>query len=127
MVVLGRGAVSYERGTPVDKNKKTERQAGPDGVQRFRGGLVVKAHRLCVSLNSRLESNRDLVGPQGAGGGPARGGRKALSPLHLEAGRQKKKTEKTRYFRKKTAGGTCWGPRARGPALHGVSGRRWSA
>ena len=25
-------------------------------VQRFRGGLVFKAHRLCVSLNSRLES-----------------------------------------------------------------------
>ena len=27
-------------------------------VQRFRGGLVVKAHRLCVSLNSRLQSNK---------------------------------------------------------------------
>ena len=27
--------------------------------QRFRGGLVVKAHRLCVSLNSRLESNKE--------------------------------------------------------------------
>ena len=26
-------------------------------VQRFRGGLVFKAQRLCVSLNSRLESN----------------------------------------------------------------------
>ena len=26
--------------------------------QRFRGGLVFKAHRLCVSLNSRLESNK---------------------------------------------------------------------
>jgi len=26
-------------------------------VQRFRGGLVFKAHRLCVSLNPRLESN----------------------------------------------------------------------
>ena len=26
-------------------------------MQRFRGGLVFKAHRLCVSLNSRLESN----------------------------------------------------------------------
>ena len=25
---------------------------------RFRGGLVFKAHRLCVSLNSRLESNK---------------------------------------------------------------------
>ena len=27
-------------------------------VQRFRGGLAFKAHRLCVSLNSRLESNK---------------------------------------------------------------------
>ena len=28
-------------------------------VQRFRGGLVFKAHRLCVSLNSRLASNKE--------------------------------------------------------------------
>ena len=28
-------------------------------VQRFRGGLVFKAHRLCVSLNSRLDSNTE--------------------------------------------------------------------
>ena len=28
-------------------------------VQRFRGGRVFKAHRLCVSLNSRLESNKE--------------------------------------------------------------------
>jgi len=28
-------------------------------VQRFRGGLVFKAHRLCVSLNYRLESNKE--------------------------------------------------------------------
>jgi len=28
-------------------------------VQRFRGGLVLKAHRLCVSLNSRLESYKE--------------------------------------------------------------------
>jgi len=27
-------------------------------VKRFQGGLVFKAHRLCVSLNSRLESNK---------------------------------------------------------------------
>jgi len=32
--------------------------AGP-AVQRFRGGLVFKAHRLSVSLNSRLESNKE--------------------------------------------------------------------
>jgi len=28
-------------------------------VQRFPGGLVFKALRLCVSLNSRLESNKE--------------------------------------------------------------------
>ena len=28
-------------------------------MQRFRGGLVFKAHRLCVSLNSGLESNKE--------------------------------------------------------------------
>ena len=28
-------------------------------MQRFRGGLVFKAHRLCVSLTSRLESNKE--------------------------------------------------------------------
>jgi len=28
-------------------------------VHRFRGGLVFKAHRLCVPLNSRLESNKE--------------------------------------------------------------------
>ena len=28
-------------------------------VQQFRGGLVVKAHRLCVSRNSRLESSKE--------------------------------------------------------------------
>ena len=26
-------------------------------MQRFRGGLVFTSHRLCVSINSRLESN----------------------------------------------------------------------
>jgi len=28
-------------------------------VQLFRGGLVIQAHRLCISLNSRLESNKE--------------------------------------------------------------------
>ena len=40
-------------------------------VQRFRGGLVFKAHRLCVSLNSRLESNKEEEGE--ARGGMAAG------------------------------------------------------
>ena len=33
-------------------------------VQRFRGGLVFKAHRLCVSLNSRLESGNEEEGSE---------------------------------------------------------------
>ena len=28
-------------------------------MKRFRGGLAVEAHRLCVSLNSRLDSNKE--------------------------------------------------------------------
>ena len=34
------------------------RVQGYRNVQWFRGGLVFKAHRLCVSLNSRRESNK---------------------------------------------------------------------
>ena len=32
----------------------------------FRGGLVFKAHRLCVSLNFRLESNKEEEGVEDA-------------------------------------------------------------
>jgi len=38
-------------------------------VQRFRGGLVFKAHRLCVSLNSRRESNNQKKKDGVAGSG----------------------------------------------------------
>jgi len=31
-------------------------------AMRFRGGLVFKAHRHCVSLNSRLENNKEEEG-----------------------------------------------------------------
>ena len=31
-------------------------------VQRFRGWLVFKAHRICVSLDSRRESNKEDEG-----------------------------------------------------------------
>ena len=34
-------------------------------VQRFRGRLVFKAHRLCVSLNSRLQNNKEEEGEGG--------------------------------------------------------------
>ena len=36
-------------------------------MQRFRGGLVFKAHRLCASLNSRLE-RRSKEKEEGRGG-----------------------------------------------------------
>jgi len=52
--------------TVTFKMQKPDPDSGPGLVlpwhtarQRFRGGLVFEAHRLCVSLNSRLESNED--------------------------------------------------------------------
>jgi len=41
-------------------------------VQRFRGGLVFKAHRLCASLNSRLESNKEEEKNKGVSRWPLR-------------------------------------------------------
>ena len=38
-------------------------------MKRSRGGLVFKAHRLFVSLNSRLESNKEEESSGGGGGG----------------------------------------------------------
>ena len=60
-------------------------------MQRFRGGFVFKAHRLCASLNSRLESNKEEEGPSGAGGSSkTRGGSAArcTPPRSREAPRQ---------------------------------------
>ena len=47
MAVLGGGAVSYERGTPVEEGEEL-RETPPEREfdLRFRGGLVFKAHRL---------------------------------------------------------------------------------
>jgi len=43
-------------------------------VKRFRGGLVFKANRLCVSLNSRIESKKEGEGVSNPGwGGMAQG------------------------------------------------------
>ena len=36
-------------------------------MQRFRGGYVCKAYRLCVSLNSRLESSKEGHAPHTLG------------------------------------------------------------
>ena len=43
-------------------------------MQRFRGGIAFKAHRLCVPLNSRLESNQEQERISGKSGtlAPAR-------------------------------------------------------
>ena len=43
---------------PMHKHESSCCVRGGD-VQRFRGGLIFKAHRLCVSLNSRLERNKE--------------------------------------------------------------------
>jgi len=49
-------------------------------VKWFRGGLVFKAHRLCVSLNSRLESNKEEEEIDVSGSGRA----VALQTLQVE-------------------------------------------
>ena len=55
--------VPYERGLLVEPRGVAEGTAFRflpiAAVLWFRGGLVFKAHRLCVSLNSRLESNNE--------------------------------------------------------------------
>ena len=43
----------------VSERETPKEQLLHRNVQRFRGGLVFKAHRLRVSLNSRLESNKE--------------------------------------------------------------------
>jgi len=44
---------------PHPPRKPRREQLLHRNVQRFRGGLVFKTHRLSVSLNSRLESNEE--------------------------------------------------------------------
>ena len=60
MVVLSGGGVSVD----------LKVQLLHRNVQRFRGGLVFKAHRLCVSLNSRLGCNKEE--DEAVGGGRLR-------------------------------------------------------
>ena len=40
-------------------HEKDETMVKGDGLVRFRCGLVCKAHRMCVSLNARLEGNKE--------------------------------------------------------------------
>ena len=42
---------------PGTRNSLSQSERIHRNLQRFRGGLVSKAHRLCVSLNCGLESN----------------------------------------------------------------------
>ena len=55
---LGEGAFNRLRGRSCPDISSLE-QLLQRNVRRFRGGLVIKAQRLCVSLNSRLESNKE--------------------------------------------------------------------
>jgi len=52
-LVCGSGFRAWDSGSGIRE------QLLHRNVQRFRGGLVIKAHRLCASLNSRLESNKE--------------------------------------------------------------------
>ena len=53
------GVARLERppGLALCQEQRPRQSQGVEG--RFRGGLVFKAHKLCVSLNSRLESNQE--------------------------------------------------------------------
>ena len=44
---------------PLNPSPYTRQKGENQNVQRFRGRLVLKAHRLRVSLNSRLDSNEE--------------------------------------------------------------------
>ena len=52
-------------------------------MQRFRGWLVLKAHRLCLSLNSRLDSNKEEEEEEVVSLGAEVGGVLKVSPCSL--------------------------------------------
>ena len=52
-------SVGVERHGVVGHLERYSSQLQNRNVKQFRGGLVFKAHRLCVSLNSGLESNKE--------------------------------------------------------------------
>ena len=52
-------AAAAARPSTRDHKRNHVNTQGNESVQRFRGGLVFKAHRLCVSVNSRLASNKE--------------------------------------------------------------------
>ena len=63
----------------LERIERAAAKVHPASVERralhlFRGGLVFKAHRLCVSLNSRLDSNQGKIDCT-CGEGRAREGR----------------------------------------------------
>jgi len=76
------------------RDERGEGAHGLRGVQlllrnakRFRGGLVFKARRLCVSLNSRLESNKEEEEEEGSLGGVSVVGVGLGRVVHLQSGR----------------------------------------
>ena len=55
--VYDRRTRGVSQGAGESRTRPDVDQVQEDRPKRFRGGLVFKAHRFCVSLNSRLESN----------------------------------------------------------------------
>jgi len=91
MVVLGGGAVSYKRGTPVTRMEAKKRWSGSSSmciwmelivhyhrnVQRFRGGLVFKVHRGGLVFKAhRPFAAWQAGGEEGGSGGMDRAPRK---------------------------------------------------
>ena len=62
---MGLGVEGSGTGVREERRKKNVREQMREEqllhriVQRFRGGLVIKARRLCVSLNSKIERNKE--------------------------------------------------------------------
>ena len=63
---IQRGCLNHVGSVAVLNLRTTTSQKCAAVLRRFRSGLVFKAHRLCVSLNSRLESNTE-EGEEGCG------------------------------------------------------------
>jgi len=57
MIFCSRGNITAPN--VMDLGSSPPLMSWAEDVQRFRGGLVFKAHRLCASLNSRLASNKE--------------------------------------------------------------------
>ena len=84
-------------------------------MQRFQGGLLFKAHRLCVSLNARLEGNKEeeeekILLVQGLGVRQMRGGLTAGN-VRLQGYLAHKKSPPPRDHHRAPGIGILLGPR----------------